>query len=129
MVAPKKKAPKVDQLVAEGRRWRRVETPRPWKPKEAGDSLTGVFVGWQTRRGREDTTYQIALIMTEEDGVKQLRNVSGTVIQTLFQASCITPEDKKVVRIVFRGWRNSADAQRTYKDFDLYIAEELVKRP
>ncbi len=98
-MAPRKKA--LPELVADGRRWRRVDAPRPWKPTAPGESLTGTFLGWQTRRGRDDGSYEIALIMTEEDGEKKTHYVSGTVLQTLFQVSGIAPGDKRVVRVVF----------------------------
>lgn len=117
-----------DQLIAGGRRWKRVETPRPWKPKEPSDSLTGTFMGAQVRRGREGGEYMVYLIKQEQESLDQLKYVSGTVVNTLFLASGLQPEDKRLVRIVFRGMRESADGERSYKDFDLYVAEELVKR-
>lgn len=110
---------KSDRLVADGRTWKRVKTPKPWKPKKAGDVLTGLYLGTAQRNGANGP-YEVVLVKTDDD---LTHYVSGVVVQSLFLAAGLQAEDQPAVRLVFQGLVEGASGS-TYKDFDLYVADE-----
>ena len=104
-----------EHLVADGRRWRRVRAPRPWKPRQVGDVLVGTVLARAVRPGSEGSSYGVTTLQTEDGAV----TISGVVISSLFDAAGELASNV-LVRVVYLGEQVSA-ANRTYKDFELYV--------
>lgn len=107
-------APTAD-LVAEGRRWRRVAGPRPWRPKHDGDVLIGRLLARSTKPGDGGTNYGVATLESLEGPV----TITGVVITGLLDAAG-TLEEGTLLRVVYRGEEVST-AGRKYKVYELYV--------
>lgn len=119
----KKKGAKPTHMVADGRTWKRVKTPRPWRPKVVGDTLVGTYLGLHDKNGQFGP-YQVVLIKCA-DG--EVRYVSGTVIISLFTAAGFNIGELPQIRLVWQGLQDGTMGN-TYKDFDLYVADEAEPR-
>ena len=108
---------KAEKLVASGRVWRKVSAPKKWHPAE-GEVIEGEFQGRQHKDGRYGP-YQVMIIKATDGTV---RTLSGAVINSLLDGACLKPG--ALVRVVFLGDRVNALGTQSYKDFDLYVAEE-----
>jgi len=111
---------KPNRMVADGKTWKRVKAPKPWKPQEVGETLVGQFLGMKDKTGQHGP-YQVALIKCP-DG--EVRSVSGTVAMTLFQAAAFELGSTPTIRLVWQGLRGELNGDHTYKDFDLYVADK-----
>lgn len=112
---PKIGQPQGEVMIADGVKWRKVKAPKAWRPTIAGEVLVGELLGRSTRTSHGDS-YGVVVLNTDKG--KQI--VSGVVITSLFDAAMLP--DGAMVRIVYRGNVDSL-AGRTYRDFDLYVAE------
>lgn len=109
--------PERTALLAEGKRWVRVEAPIPWKPSVIGDVLVGELFGATERKGvSEGSTYWVYTFKTDAG----FRTISGAVIHSLLEAVGSRPPEA-LFRVVYLGERVSG-ANRTYKDYELYAA-------
>lgn len=95
--------------------WRRVKTPRPWRPGE-GEVLEGVYLGPRKADGQygEYTKYVVA-----EDGTNKALYVTGTVADSLFLAGQLSEGQR--VRIVYLGMKETEIG--SYKDYELYVQD------
>jgi hypothetical protein len=96
--------------------WRKVETPKAWRPKELGEELLG-FYGGKTSRSGPYGQYDLVLVHVPKRGSFL---VSGTRVIQLIDAAGIEPGWP--VRVVFRGVVQ-LDEQRRMKSFDVFVAE------
>lgn len=113
---PKMGKPEGEVMIAEGVKWRKVQAPKLWRPTSPGEALVGELVGRSTRTTRGES-YGVVVLGTEEGK----RIVAGVVITSLFDAAVLP--DGSFVRIIYKGNIESL-AGRTYRDFELYVAEE-----
>jgi len=118
---PTEKVGREIPLIADGVQWRRVEAPHIWRPMREGETLVGRFVGRRMRAGVYGP-YSIVLIQTD----KATTTVSGTVVNSLFDAAGI--DEGTIVRIVYLGDRMSSPSGRTYRAFELFVADAHVSR-
>jgi hypothetical protein len=95
--------------------WRKVEAPKKWSPAK-GEVLQGTYIGSRTSMGPHDmyTQYLVAR-------GKEVRHVSGTVIDQLFSASQVRPGSP--VRVVFNG-TNKTSTGNSCHDFDLFVKDD-----
>ena len=111
----KERAPEegVDKLVADGKRWKRVKAPRPWRAGE-GEVLIGVYRGRRPKIGQHGP-YEVGVIETAELG---LFTVSGAMVMALLES---VPEGA-TVRVEYYGLKPGT-GERTYKAFEVFVAE------
>jgi hypothetical protein len=105
-----------ENLVAEGKRWKRVEAAKPWRPNP-GDSITGVYLGISTSDGRFGP-YKRITVRTEKDGAF---TVSGTVLISLVEGAGL--ELGQTIKIVFGGYKTT-DTFRTPSGWEMALIEE-----
>jgi hypothetical protein len=105
---------KPPDLVAAGVRWRKVEKAQTWRSGE-GEILQGKFVRTRQRTGQYGT-YSVHTIRMDEGAFA----VSGSVLDSLIGDVGVMPGD--LVRVVYTGLKRSGSGDRTYKDFELYLA-------
>ncbi len=103
---------KPKELVADGRRWEKVQGARVWRPLGQGETVIGEFLGRSLRTGTTGA-YETFLIKTDEGTL----SLSGTVLKNLFDDGAIQPGVQ--VRVVFLGLKQGTT--NTYKDFDVYV--------
>lgn len=107
-------------LVADGLRWKKVQKPRVWHPERAGDVLVGRYMGRQQREGVHGHYTQV--VISTHAALPELVYATGAVLMALFDG-VPTPliVGDTMVRIVFKGWKESTTSDHKYKDFDLFI--------
>lgn len=117
--------PRPTDLVADGKRWTKVSKPRPWKPTRVGETLVGVYMGRQQKEGAYGH-YQQATLSTDT-GIWYL---SGTVIINLLDGVPVPlVNGETILRVVFRGLKETAKSDFTYRDFDLYVETATIPKP
>lgn len=99
--------------------WRRVETPKPWLPKEVGEEIIGFYGGRTLRRfGRsESDQYEVALVHIPNEGCV---TISGVRVIQLLDAALI--EKGHPIRIVWQGTRLTAK-NHEMKMFEVFVAD------
>ncbi len=107
-------------LVAAGKRWRKVSSPKPWNPG-AGEVLQGRVLSRCAKPGEGGTTYGVVTIGTEAG---EAYRISGVVLMSLLDAAGDVADVE--VRIVFLGSETSQATGRTWKNFELYVEDKLV---
>lgn len=112
LVDPAKPMPGLDQV----KRWIKVDAPEPWKPKNAGDSIEGLYVGTDFRPGFNQTEFQVWFISTHT----KMYYVYGTAIASLFQSAQLQVDEP--VRIIFKGTQETANGNM--RKFDLFKGVE-----
>lgn len=106
-----------EEIVVDGRRWRRVDAPRSWQPKSPGQRLTGTYVGKHTKHGVYGP-YEVVLI---RDVVGHVWDISGAAINNLANAIEVGVD----VHIVFQGSESwASDPDKTYNVYEMYVAHD-----
>lgn len=102
--------------MTEEKRWRKVEAPRTWRPKEKGEALVGIYAGSQKRVGPHGE-YNAHFVRDEQYGESWL--LSGAKLDVLF----ISVQPGSRVQVIFNGREpfEVAGEQREAKEFDLYL--------
>lgn len=95
--------------------WRKVEAPKKWSPAK-GEVLQGTYIGSRTSTGPHGLYTQHLVARG-----KEVRHVSGTVIEQLFSASQARPGS--LVRVVFNG-TNETTSGNSCHDFDLFVKDD-----
>lgn len=113
---PAIETPKPEVLVADGRVWIKVPTPKLWRPVAPGEVLIGELVARGTKVAANGGVYGVVTLKTDRGSMM----ISGVVITSLFDAADCDPG--AIVRVVFRGEHVSAEG-RTYKDYDLFLVK------
>lgn len=96
--------------------WKKVEAPKPWKPRVPGEELLGFYAGQSKRQGQFGE-YTVVMIAVPGEG---LRMVSGARIVQLVDAAALTPGEP--VRIVWHG-NLPLKGDRTYNSYDLFKSD------
>lgn len=105
------------QMIDQGRKWKKVEAPKPWRPREVGETLIGEYVGRRSKSGRFGD-YEAFVVRTSTGTF----HVSGTVLVSLFSAVALKEGDP--VRVEYKGTVDSTLHEGvSYRDFDLYVTE------
>lgn len=110
-----KSSPSTETVIANGKKWKRVERPRPWKP-QAGDVVVGTFLDRRMREGQTGS-YEVMLFRTA-DGTF---SVSGVVIMDLLDGAGPLEPEKTLLRIKFLGNRPIEGTDLYFKDFELFV--------
>lgn len=108
-------SPVSETVVAEGRKWRKVHKPVPWRPKKAGEAISGLYGGRHTRAGQFGP-YEVLSLQTE-DGMVYL---SGTVLMTLLDGAGVLAPTARL-RVVFLGRKELQNQDGEFKDYDLFV--------
>lgn len=99
-------------------RWRTVEVPRVWNPKEIGEELLGYYGGRTCKNGPHGQ-YEVVIIHVPYRGAMI---VSGTEIIQLVDAALV--QKGHPLRIIWRGREKLAsDNGWEKKRFELQVAE------
>lgn len=97
-------------------KWKKVETPRMWRPKTSNEELVGYYGGKTTRVGAFGS-YEVVIVHVPADGAYL---VSGTqVVQSADAALLVTGQP---IRLVFHGRKNIGSG-REMKLITMYVAE------
>jgi hypothetical protein len=103
-------------------KWKKVERPHPWRPKEPGEELVG-FYGGKTLRSGKFGQYEVVIVHVPCSGTLML---SGIQIIQLVDAACI--EVGWPIRIVWKGLEELGEGDiegeaKRMKTFEVYVAE------
>lgn len=119
-----KKKPRETVDLNERYTWSKVEAPKTWYPKNAGEELAGYYGGRTLRDGMYGQ-YELVLVHVPNKGSFF---VSGVRVIQLIDAARIEPEWP--VRIVFRGLKElpakKGDTKpRMMKQFEVLVADAI----
>lgn len=98
--------------------WRKVKTPRPWRPYE-GAKLEGVYLGPRKAQGQYGD-YDKHLIV--EDRTNKTVYVTGTVADSLFTAGRVNEGQR--IRLIYLGMKATQIGE--YKDYELYVKDPVA---
>jgi len=104
------------QAILDRYKWKKVQAPRTWTPKEIGDELVGFYHGQSVRNGSFGQ-YTIVIVHVPLEGAFM---VSGVKVVQLVDSALIKPGWP--IRIKWNGYKKLA-ADREMKDFDVLVAE------
>lgn len=107
---------KTNDTVRARYKWKRVDAPKPWRPKDEGEELCGYYLGKTLRNGRFGQ-YEVALILVPARGTFM---VSGTRVIQLIDAANI--DVRWPIRIVWKGLI-ALSGDRSFKDFEVFVAQ------
>lgn len=103
-----------ETVIGGGRKWRRISSPTPWTPVDAGEEIVGRFGGISTRTGPYGL-YEV-VTLTNDNGTYTL---SGSHLAALVHAAgLLTPDD--FIRVIYRGHRETPNGY-AMKYFELYV--------
>lgn len=98
-------------------KWKRVQAPRPWYPKE-GDEIAGYYGGKTTRVGKYGS-YELAIVHVPNVGTY---TITGIMVIQALDSSAVSPGHP--VRITFNGMQQArSDSEKTFKTFKVEVAE------
>jgi len=103
-----------ERTRSEEKRWRKVEAPRGWYPKNLGETIEGKYLGRTIRNGQYGQ-YEVALIKTKT----QTYMISGVKIIQLLDAANLESGD--MVRIIWGGTLHTGTEGNAMKMFELYV--------
>lgn len=106
----------IEDEIRQRFKWRKVQAPRPWTPKESGEELVGYYGGRTVRTGAYGQ-YEVVLVHVPLTGSFM---ITGTRLIQLLDASLINPGHP--VRIVWKGLVETA-REHQMKDFEVFVAE------
>lgn len=102
--------------IRERYQWKRVQAPKPWRPKELDAELVGFFGGTTIRNGAFGQ-YEVALVHVPSTGSLM---ISGSKVLQLIAAAQIRVGWP--VRIVWKGTIPLSNG-RAMKDYEVFVAE------
>ena len=108
-----------------GIRWRRLDRPIPWKPKDVDEELIGYYLGKTSRNGKFGQYDVVMLAVPQDGGWTKAFMVSGlSVIQAI--DGCVEEMmEGSLLRIVWKGMKELKD-DRKMKMFEVYVSEGTI---
>lgn len=102
--------------VAEERRWRKIDAPKPWRPRP-GETLVGIYAGASKKVGPHG---EYSVFFVRDENYPTSWTINGARIEALF----VSVQPGARIRVVFNGREEFVGAEGVVmeaKDFDLYV--------
>jgi len=110
-------------LAQEPIRWKKLKSPKTWRPKNAGSELVGYYLGKTLKDGQWGQYYVVMVAVPGKDGFSAPYMASGSALIRALDGGQV--EVGSFVRIVFGGMKDLGE-DRYMKEFEVFVGEGTI---